>query len=177
MTNLKDNMKTTHKDINYHVWTGENLAAKCYHDLQMPDGSRVQGEIGKINIVAGDVLSVDYGRSLMVYTRSGKGYKAEFPYGKVTLSGTPVFAVLDGNNKEQISLVTCTQDEFNASVKKQQKRIEPEMTALIKIFIIDAMDKKKKQKEDAVVQNKKQKEIVSEALEKMKVFFKPSKNI
>lgn len=170
-------MKTNPKEINYYVWTGQDLLATCNHDVTMPGGGHIYASIGKIKIVEGDVLSVDYGRSLMVYTRSGKGYEAEFPYGKVTLAGTPAYCVLDGQNRQQINLVQGTQDEFNAGIKKQQKRIEPEMVELINSFVVDALKRQQKQKEDLVEQKKRQKNLVENAVEKMEQFFYPNRKI
>ena len=170
-------MKTNPKEINYYVWTGESLLATCNHDVTMPGGGHIYGSIGQIKIVDGDFLSVDYGRSLMVYTPSGKGYEAEFPYGKVTLAGTPAYCVLDGKNRQQIQLVQGTQEDFNAGVKKQQQRIEPEMVELIKVFIVDKLNKQKKQQENLVIQKNKQKDLVANALEKMNKIFSPSRKI
>lgn len=170
-------MKTASKEINFHVWTGEPLLAICNHDVTMPGGGHIYGSIGQVNIVEGDVLNIDYGRNMMVYTRSGKSFEAEFPYGKVVLGGTPAYCVLDGKNRVQISLVKGTQDEFNLAIKKQQKRIEPEILELIKVFTINALEKQKEQKEEQKIQNKKQKEIISTTLEKMEKFFKPSKKM
>ena len=81
--------------ITYHIWNDEPIKACYYAEIQLPNSSKLNTNIGEITIEKGDAIYIDYGRSVMEYTRSGKGYRSEFLYGKIQLHGVSASVVLD----------------------------------------------------------------------------------
>lgn len=158
------------KKINYYVWNDEPISASYYDLIQFENG-QVHTKIGEITINKGDIVSQTFGSSRMEYTRSGKGYVAEFPYGKICLFGVPAFVVLD--NAKELSFLSTTQEEFQQLVDKQKERLLSNFNIdeMINTRKIEYLAKIEKDNETRKLNEKRNKEQVSKALEKMNSFF------
>ena len=159
------------KDVNYYLWEGEDLKANCYHNVTLPNGDSIHGLIGQVEIQKGDALTITHGRNFQVYTMSGKGYEAEFPYGRAGMYGLPVSAVLNAEDRSKIKFVTTSEEEFDKKVEAQKERVKPQMLDLIDVFILDTLKKREEAKKAAEQQKIRNKALVSNAVEQMEAFF------
>lgn len=164
-------MKNTQKEFSYHIWNGPDLKASAYGEVQLPDGAVVHGKIGDINIKKGDVLYLDYGRSMGVYTRSGKGYESEFKYGKVTLHGCPVAVELKPGENQHLSNVISTKEDIEPSIKKQQERVNPQINEIKDLFIFHEVKRRQEIKAAREASEQKRKERIQDAVSQMDAFF------
>lgn len=161
------------KEVNYHVWEDDSLEANYYSNIQLPNGGQVYACIGKTTIEKGDVVYLDYGRSLMEYTRSGKGYAAEFPFGKIHLHGVPCSVILDKTH--EVRFTKSSEKEFNELIKKQKERIDKFIPQMKEIFISKYMTQLEINKENHNSIENQRKVKVIHALEQMEAFFKKPK--
>lgn len=159
------------KDVNYYIWDDEPIQADYYTTVNLPNGGSVHGSIGKITIEKGDAIIIDYGRSFMEYTLSGKGPKAEFPFGKIHLQGVPSSVVLS-ESKSSV-FVKSTQEQLDKLITKQQERISNLIPELTENFVLNYMDKLELQQKQRLQAEENRKKSVQQALGKMEAFFKP----
>ncbi len=144
-----------------------------YSHIQLPNGGQVYDSIGTITIEKGDVIYLDYGRSLIEYTRSGKGYAAEFPFGKIHLHGVPSSVILDKTH--EVRFTKSLEKEFNELIKKQKERIDTFIPQMKETYISNYMTQLEINKENYNSIEKQRKVKVSHALEQMEAFFKKPK--
>lgn len=159
------------KDVNYHIWNDEPIQADYYTNVEFPQGGSIYTSIGKVTIEKGDAVYLDYGRSLIQYTMSGKGPQAEFPYGKVQLHGVPASVVL--NESKNTMFVKSTQEEFDTLMKIQNDRVNQVVPQLKEAYLkqhIERVNKTKQMQEQAEASRKKN---LANALGQMESFFKP----
>lgn len=159
------------KDINYHIWNDLPIEADYYTNIELPNGGVIYTSIGKIFIEKGDAVYLDYGRSLIQYTMSGKGPQAEFPYGKIQLHGNPASVVL--NQSKNIQFVKSSKEVFDDLIKKQTERVNKNIPELKNNYIkkyMEKLEESKKLLQQAEVNKQK---TLAKALAEMESFFKP----
>lgn len=161
------------KEVNYHVWNDEPIQAQYFTNIQLPHGGQINANIGAITIEKGDVIYLDHGRSMMEYTRSGKGYVAEFPFGKIHLHGVSSSVVLEKSYSMQYE--KSSEEVFDTLVKKQQERIENFIPQMKEQYIIEHLNKIEKDKENRDVNELNKKQKLNSALDQMEAFFKKPK--
>lgn len=159
------------KDVNYYIWNDEPIQADYYTNVNLPNGGSIYTSIGQVTIEKGDAVIVDFGHSFMEYTRSGKGPKAEFPFGKIILQGVSSSVVL--SESKSTTFVKSTQEELDILIKKQQQRISNIIPELTEKFVLEYMEKKERQHQQHLKNEESNKKAVKEALGKMEAFFKP----
>lgn len=160
------------KDATYHIWEGEDLKAKAYANVELPDGGVLhQALVGEIEIKKGDALYLTHGSERQVYTRSGRGYESEFPYGRVTLHGVAAGVVLTAENGKFAKITTTPREDFDAQIETQKARVNPQIEELKDVFIFQEVERRQKAKEHAVIAEAKRKEKIQGALSQMEAFF------
>lgn len=164
-------MKNQNDEINYHIWNGPNIKGKTYTEVQLPDGSVLHSQIGEIEIQKGDAVWLDYGRSMGVYTRSGRGYESEFKYGRIVLHGCPVGVELEPGQAQNATHTTSTRKEFENIIEKQKERIAPQVEELKDIFIMHEVKRRIEAKAANEAAEVRRKERLSNALNQMEAFF------
>lgn len=153
------------KNTNYHIWNSdEDLMANVNSEVKLPDGGKLHTKIGKVAIKKGDAVCLDYGRSMGVYTMSGRGYESEFKHGKISLHGCPAYLVLEQTQSQNIKYCETTTEEFNAKIENQKNRIAPEIESLKDIFIFEEMKRRSEAKSRKEESDKKTKEKIKTAL-------------
>lgn len=162
-----------HNTVNYHIWNDEPIKANYYTEVQLPNGSKLNANIGEINIEKGDAVYIDYGRSMMEYTSSGKGYRPEFLYGKIQLHGVSASVVLE--NQKFTNFVQTSEEDFNIIVKKQKERIDNSIPQLKEVFISNYLENIEKQKIAKLQAEAHNKESVAKAISQIDDFFKRPK--
>lgn len=161
------------KEVNYYTWNDEPIEANYYAEINLPNGGRLHTNIGKINIEKGDVIYIDYGSSLMEYTRSGKGPQAQYPYGKIQLYGIPASIIL---NETKCTVFTKnTKENLEILIQKQTERVNNAIPELTEKFISLYMEREEKNKSLRIAQKLRNKELVNIAVDKMEAFFNKSK--
>lgn len=165
-------MNKKENNINYHVWTGPDLQADAFGQINFPDGGSVHAQIGKIQIKNGDALYLDYGASKMVYTMSGKAYESEYPYGRVSLHGCAVGVNLKAGENQLAKFTTSSKEEFDEKVKAQTQRVMPEIEKLKEVYLFEQIKRRAEQKIARQQTEKLRKEKVDKALEQMEQAFK-----
>lgn len=166
-------MEQESKKAQYHVWDSDtDLMANVITDVKLPNGGQLyNSRIGQVAIKKGDALYFDHGRSMGVNTRSGKGYEAEFKYGKVILHGSPVSLVLEQGQDNFVKPVDTTKEEFDAKVENQKARIAPEINNLKDVFIFAETQRRAEAKQAKAEADKKNKDMVKNAVNQMSEFF------
>jgi hypothetical protein len=164
------------KAARYHVWTSdEELMANVNVEIKLPDGGQLYTKIGQLAIKKGDALYLDHGRSMGVYTMSGRGYEAEFKFGKVTLHGCPVYLELNQEQAKNVKYVETPREEFDAKTSAQKDRISSQIDELKDVFIFNEMERRAKARKLQVEAEERRKAQVKDAVEKMGQFLKPKK--
>lgn len=173
-------MKEKNKEVNYYIWDGNDIQAKVYADISLPDGSNLhRTEIGNTTIQKGDAITVYNGANLQVYTRSGKGYELEFPYGKISLYGQfPVGGiVLNAEQSIFVKHVKTPKHEFEDRVKIQENRVLPKIEELKKIFILEETNRREQAYErKKIFENQRQKKL-SQVLDQVESYFSQKSKI
>ncbi len=164
-------MNNQNDEVRYHTWNGPNIKAKTSTEVKLPDGSVLYSQIGEIEIQKGDAVWLDYGRSMGVYTRSGRGYESEFKYGRIVLHGCPVGVQLEEGQAQNATFTTSTKQEFDAIVEKQKERIAPQVEELKDIFIMQEVKRRIEAKAYREAAEVRRKEMLKGALNQMNEFF------
>lgn len=161
------------KEVNYRIWNEETIQAQYYAEINLPNGGRLHTNIGEISIEKGDVIYLDYGSSTMEYTRSGKGPKAQYPYGKVQLHGIPASIVL--NDSKETIFTKNTQEHLDKLIEKQIERVNNLIPELTEKFILQYMEKIENDKAIKIAQKAEVKVKINKALGQMEAFFNRNK--
>lgn len=159
------------KNVNYYIWNDEPIQADYFTKVNLPNGGSVYDSIGKVTIQKGDAIIIDYGSSYMEYTRSGKGPKAEFPFGKIHLQGVPCSVVLSSG--KSTSFVKSSQEDLDKLITKQQERINNFVPELTEKFVLNYMELLSNQQKTRLEAEQNRKKSIAQALGKMEAFFKP----
>lgn len=166
-------MDTNNKEVEYRIWEGPLLKADVYVDVKLPTGGIMYGaNIGQLEIKHGDALYLDHGRSMGVHTMSGKGFEAEYQYGKVTLHGCPVVVVLQNSEQNRnAKYVHSSKKDFESLVVKQKERVAPQIEKLKEKFIFDELARRSEKKAREEESKKQNQDKIQEAVGKMESFF------
>ena len=159
------------KDVNYYIWNDEPIQADYYTNVNLPNGGSMYSSIGKVTIEKGDAVIIDFGSSFLEYTRSGKGPKAEFPFGKIILQGVSSNVIL--SESKSTNFVKSTQEQLDNIIKSQQERINNVIPELTEKFVLDYMQKKENEQQQRLKTEENRKKSINEAVGKMEAFFKP----
>lgn len=164
-------------DVRFHVWGGKDINAMLHEEVQLPGGGTVRGEIGPVTIKSGDIVHLTHGSSFGKSTRSGIGFEAEYPYGKILLGGTGANVVLDNTNNNDVKTETASYDDYNARIAKQVERVQPEIENAKEEYIIATVLRRERLEASRSESDKKAKEKINGALEQMNAVFgrKPGK--
>lgn len=165
-------MQNNNNKVSYHIWNSEPIEADIGAEIHL-DNSVFRGFIGKIKIEKGDALVLEYGTSRSRYTRSGKEFVSEFPYGKIILMKVGASCVLTEKNCNLIKFVSSSQEELDQIIETQKERLSPIITELTEQKKLELIEEQKLNKTTKEKIQAKQKEAVQEALNKMESFFKP----
>ena len=164
------------KTSNYYTWTGDDLPAIFYDNVSFPDGGRIYGEVGKINIKNGDALSINFGANRQVLTRSGRGYESEYPNGRATLLGCAVAVILTAEQAKFLKIETSLTSELDIKIANQSKRIAPEIQDITEVFIFNEMKRRAEIKKSQELLAEQSKQKIQGALSQMEnIFSKPPK--
>ena len=158
------------KKVFYYIWNDEDIQLDYHSLVKLPNGGQVNDVIGKITLTKGDAVSIDFGRSLIKYTMSGKGPEPEFPFGRISLLGTSTSKVL--NEKYLTIYSENSQDNLNKIILKQKERVDNLIPVMMEQYISKYMENLEIQKKAKIESDKKQKEKIQEALSQMENFFK-----
>ena len=156
------------RKVFYYIWDDESIELNYYSNVKLPNGGQINDSIGTITLKKGDIVSIDFGRSLMKYTISGKGPEPEFPFGRVVLLGVPASKIL--NKKYKTIYTEDLQSNVNDLAKKQKDNIDNLVPMMTENYIINYMDKLEKQKLAKIEAEK-----IQTALNQMENFFKKPK--
>lgn len=159
------------KKFSYYIWDDEDIQLNYYSLVKLPNGGQINDVIGNITLKKGDFVSIDFGRSLIKYTMSGKGPEPEYPFGKVNLLGVPASIVLNKSYKKTYS--EDTEENINLFMKKQKEKIDNLVPEMLENYVSNYMKKLEIQKNAKIESDKKQKEKIQNALSQMESFFKP----
>lgn len=165
-------MEQENKKSHYHIWDSEqDLMVNVNTQVDLPYGARLTANIGQVAIKKGDALYLDYGRSMGVNTRSGRGYESEFKHGKVIVHGVGASLELEQEHTQFVKPVTTSSDEFKAKVDAQTARLVPEIENLKDLFIFAETQRRTEAKRLKDEAEKRNKEIVKDAVNKMSEAF------
>lgn len=158
------------KKVYFYVWNDEDIQLDYYSLVKLPNGGQINDVIGKITLKKGDLVSIDFGRSLIKYTISGKGPEPEFPFGRVCLLGTPTSKILD---KKYLTLYQEDyQENLDKVITKQKEKIDNLVPLMMEEYVSKYMDNLEIQKKYKIEAEKRQKEKIQSALSQMESFFK-----
>jgi len=116
---------------NFYVWQGDDISASVCANHQTANGGTTYGTVGKITIQNGDCVAVDYGASVGVYTRSGKGYEMQYPHGLMTRFCDGASIVLDGKSAANLKTKSCDKATFERMVEEQKEKYLPALKNLV----------------------------------------------
>lgn len=158
---------TMNKQISCYQWTGPAQMANFHYEVNMPNGARSYETIGQIMIEPGDLITIDYGRSVPVYTQSGRGFESEFIYGRANVCGVSANVELTEQTSKCVKPFSTSKEQFDEMVKNQQSRITPVADLLLGVFIHDRLEDQ--QSKDAADERKKEKtkDMIKDALSLM----------
>ena len=159
------------KKVYFYIWDDEDIQLNYYSLVKLPNGGQINDLIDNITLKKGDFVSIDFGRSLIKYTMSGKGPEPEYPFGKVNLLGVPASIVLNKSYKKIYS--EDTEENINLFMKKQKEKIDNLVPEMLENYVSNYMQKLEIQKKAKIESDKKQKEKIQNALSQMESFFKP----
>lgn len=159
------------KKVYFYIWDDEDIQLNYYSLVKLPNGGQINDVIGNITLKKGDFVSIDFGRSLIKYTMSGKGPESEYPFGKVNLLGVPASIVLNKSYKKIYS--EDTEENINLFMKKQKEKIDNLVPEMLENYVSNYMKNLEIQKNAKIEFDKKQKEKIQNALSQMESFFKP----
>jgi hypothetical protein len=164
--------KNANDIIHFHKWTSDTpILGEVFSTVVFEDGGQQHCKIGQIEIQKDDFLYLNYGAERQVYTRSGRGYESEYPYGRITLHGCPIGVTLTLEESQNVKQSSSTRAEFEAQVASQKQRIEPFVNKLVSQYV-EAENIRRKERVEAQAKAKVQREkMISDALEKMDQFF------
>ncbi len=168
-------MSQENKKTHYHVWEGEDLLADVTTTVTFPNGGTTYTKIGQLAIQKGDAIYFDFGRSMGVSTRSGKGYESEFKYGKVILHGCPVDIVLKEGETQFAKQAESSKEEFDAKVAQQKARIDSQIGNLTDIYIFEETQRRAEAKKLKAEAEQRNKDKVKNAVNQMSEFFSKPK--
>lgn len=165
------------KEISYHVWKGEPIEIEVSGEIDLKDGGRIYTTFGKVFVLEGDAVSLDFGASRQVYTRSGRAYEAEYPYGKLSLHGIGGFVVLNDQTHKQVEYTQSTREVFEQLVEKQKARIEPLLPALREQFAQQQFERREQQRLAKEEADQKMKEKIRASIQEMSNHLSPKKKM
>lgn len=163
-------------EVKFYVWQGDDIQANVLAEYKTGSGGTTFGVVGKLPIKNGDIVSLNYGAMVQVYTRSGKGYENSSKHGIMSRMGDGATIELDAQTAIFIKSDTNSKEAFDTLVQKQK---EQSSSYIAKLVVQHELDVKIKFDQN-VIQNKKneiqRKEIVKSAVDKMEEFFAPKKS-
>ncbi len=164
--------KNANDIVHFHRWTSDTpILAEAFSTVVFEDGGQQHCKIGQIEIQKGDVVYLNYGASRQVYTRSGKGYESEYPYGRITLHGCPVGVELTLEESQNVKQDSSTNAEFEAKVASQKQRIEPFINNLASQYVQSENIRRAERVESQAKAKVQREKMIADALEKMDQFF------
>ncbi len=163
--------------VYFHKWTSSQpILAETFSTVVFEDGGKQHCQIGKVEIIENDLLYLDYGANRQVYTRSGKGYESEYPYGRVSLHGCPIGVTLTAEQSQHVKKFSSTRAEFELMISQQQKRVEPLINQLASEYVAQENIRRKQRVEEQILAKQRREKMISEALDKMDKFFNRNQN-
>lgn len=165
------------KEIGYYIWKGDPLDIEVGGEVDLKDGGRIYTTFGKVQVLEGDAVSLDFGASRQVYTRSGRAYEPEYPHGKLSLHGVGGFVVLNAQTHQQAQYTQSTRDVFDQIVEKQKARVAPQLPALKEAFAQQESERREQQRLAREEADKKMREKIRASIQEMSNHLNPKKKI
>lgn len=154
--------KNNEKLLKVSMWNGESIMFNVHEGYEI---------IGKVEVKKGDLFYLDYGRSMGVYTISGKGYESEYKYGKIISHSMPITKVLTQEEVKNLITIEINEKDFNKKNSERKKEIEPIYQEMLNLYKESVKKRnEEKIKYNKIVEDNSEKKI-KETIEKMGYFF------
>jgi hypothetical protein len=161
--------------LNYHILV-EPISAEVFQQISFENGSFYHGSIGHIELEPGTLVSLTHGQEFLNYTRSGKAYESEFPYGKIIAFAIPASVVLQKNDPEKLTTMIFEKNDAEKLIEQQKISYLPQIESLKASFSQKYLEQQKKDAELHIQREKNQREIVAKAFAEIEKAFSKTKS-
>ena len=161
--------------FNYYILV-EPISAEVFQQVSFENGSFYHGSIGHIELEPGTLVSLTHGQEFLNYTRSGKAYESEFPYGKIIAFSIPASVVLQRKDVEKLTTMMFEKNDAEKLIEQQKISYLPQIESLKASFSQKYLEKQQQNAELHIQREKNHQEIVAKAFKQIEKAFSSPKS-